>query len=137
MTRMTRRAAIAGHARRSAALGAVIAAALLACGCAAGGGAGNRATVPATAATTAAAPPAATTAPVAKASINGYKRQVKDGEELYCREDAVLGSRVKGRLICYTAIELAERQQAADELLRQARGAVGDTAAPRMDAPRF
>jgi hypothetical protein len=90
--------------------------------------------VPASAVAAKAAPEAAPGA-ASRASINGYRRQVKAGEELYCREDALLGSRVKGREICYTAHELEQQQKAADELLRNARGAVGETAAPRMDRP--
>ena len=127
MPRAVQKTAIPGFPIPFAGLAAAFAMVLLTGGCASGSGGGRP--VAGTAAT------AGTGAP--GASINGYKRQVKDGQELYCREDDVLGSRVKGRLICYTAIELAERQQTADELLRQARGAVGETVTPRMDNPRF
>jgi hypothetical protein len=82
-------------------------------------------------------PPAASAAPAAtgKPAINGYRRQVRNGQEIYCSGDAKTGSRVKGAETCYTAMELAERQKAADEILRNARGAVGESAAPRMDSP--
>ena len=40
----------------------------------------------------------------------GYKIVNKDGEQLYCRKDAITGSRVEFQTTCLTAQELYDRQ---------------------------
>lgn len=88
--------------------------------------------------TTTPAPPIQAAAPTAKApaanavtvaATEGYTRVVKDGRELYCRPDEVLGSRVS-REVCRTAAELENARRNSDDYMRGVQNAAGEPAIP-------
>jgi hypothetical protein len=49
---------------------------------------------------------------------DGYRRVVKDGQELYCREDNVLGTRVARGEVCHTVAQLENMRRGSDEMMR-------------------
>lgn len=55
----------------------------------------------------------------------GYRRKVVSGKEMYCREDAVMGSRVEKHEVCLTQQQLASGDTGEDayEKLQNGQGA--------------
>lgn len=56
----------------------------------------------------------------------GYKRVTVEGEEYFCRQERITGTRARTREVCLTPADLARRQQDGDDFLRrsQDQGAV-------------
>jgi hypothetical protein len=50
----------------------------------------------------------------------GYRLETRNGEKLYCRTEAVLGSRLPGRKVCGTAEEFEERERASRDMVEKA-----------------
>lgn len=93
--------------------------ALLAIGVAVlGVGCSRSPTAPDAAAHTAVGPAPVT---VADAARLGYRVVVKGEQKLYCREERLTGSHVRGKMSCLTAAELAELQEATRQSLEEVR----------------
>lgn len=88
---------------------------------------------PATPAPTIVSPQAKAQAQV-QPGVDGYRRVVKDGQELFCREEGVLGSRVQRGEVCQTAAQIATNRRNTDAFLHNAQGAAG--AGPGMSGPQ-
>lgn len=60
----------------------------------------------------------------------GYRRVVRNGRELYCREDVVLGSKISRGEVCRTSAELENAQRNTDDFMRGVRSTAGESAPP-------
>jgi hypothetical protein len=49
----------------------------------------------------------------------GYKPQMRNGEKIYCRREAALGSRISASQHCGTVVELATTTQAGKDYLEK------------------
>jgi hypothetical protein len=82
--------------------------------------------------TAAGSAPEANGAPTAlrAAATAGYRRVVRDGQELYCRQDEILGTKIQRGEICRTGAELERMRLNSDEFMRRIGDAVGPGGAP-------
>ena len=78
-----------------------------------------------------AVPPAApATTALRETATAGYRRVVRNGQELYCRKDDVLGTKIQRGEICRTGAELERMRLNSDDFMRRIGDAVGPGGAP-------
>lgn len=53
----------------------------------------------------------------------GFRRVVKDGEEMFCRREVVTGSRLKSNVTCLTQAQLDVQMQGARDFIDRVRNA--------------
>jgi hypothetical protein len=62
-----------------------------------------------------------------QAGVDGYRRVVKDGQELFCRQEDVLGSRVQRGEVCQTVAQIENSRRNTDTFLRNVQSAIGSS----------
>ncbi len=61
--------------------------------------------------------------------VGGYRLVVTDGNEMWCRPDEVLGSKVRRADVCFTAAQLEATRRSSEEFMRNTRDAEGAVSA--------